>query len=401
MIGIKTYNKYVKISGKTITIKDYIDMENMIGYTVKKNNSTNDESKELYKSLNKEMEGNFTERELCTNASIKLFKILDKLIEGELTERESYEKHCLRATQNLFDTVECNIDKWQAYNPKTEKYNGGKCTTKFLTLTFKEEIEDIKKANYEFTKFNKRLSWDLYKINKNVMKYICVPEIQEKRYKEYQCEVWHYHVIYFNLPFKKWDKLLEIWKDKTKGGLFVESIENDKDGKPIESVTKYVAKYVSKCNSQGLQNYDLWSKRGLQNKKRFMTSKGLYKPIERRYLIEDEEMAGVYEESVNSSYDAKTYETKYRGKIVLTKYKMEQLQSKRLLRDLESMNKCNLLKNNYQTKENLISKLFNELDIKKELEEIEIDKKFEKYPMAIARDLIKKIETDGQLRMTI
>ena len=61
MIGIKTYNKYVKISGKTITIKDYIDMENMIGYTVKKNNSTNDESKELYKSLNKEMEGNFTE----------------------------------------------------------------------------------------------------------------------------------------------------------------------------------------------------------------------------------------------------------------------------------------------------------------------------------------------------
>ena len=40
--------------------------------------------------------------------------------------------------------------------------------TKFLTLTFKENIQDIEYANNEFKKFIKRLNYDLYKTKKQI-----------------------------------------------------------------------------------------------------------------------------------------------------------------------------------------------------------------------------------------
>jgi hypothetical protein len=44
--------------------------------------------------------------------------------------------------------------------------------TKFLTLTFKENIQDIEYANNEFKKFIKRLNYNLYKTKKANLKYI-------------------------------------------------------------------------------------------------------------------------------------------------------------------------------------------------------------------------------------
>jgi len=67
----------------------------------------------------------------------------------------------------------------------------------FLTLTFKEPVEDLQQANGEFKKFIKRLNYSLGL----ELKYLTVPEIQMKRFQKYGVKVWHFHTIFFNLPY--------------------------------------------------------------------------------------------------------------------------------------------------------------------------------------------------------
>jgi hypothetical protein len=120
----------------------------------------------------------------------------------------------------------------------------------FITLTFADNIKNIKQANYEFKKFIQRLNYK-YKIQS---KYIAVIEFQKRG-------AVHYHVVFFNLPYitslTKFEK--QTWGN---GFTKVESPRN------INDVTKYVGKYMSK---------ELLDKR-LVGQKAYFTSRGIQRP---------------------------------------------------------------------------------------------------------------------------
>lgn len=137
--------------------------------------------------------------------------------------------------------VDCNFDR----------------STKFMTLTFKENQQDISYTNIEFNKFIKRLNYHLYKTKKQQLKYLAVWEKQKRG-------AIHYHIIFFALPFIKAKTLQEIW-----GYGFVKLNKIDVDSQ--ENRGRYVSKYFSK---------DLELKE--HKKKAFFKSQNLKMPIIRR-----------------------------------------------------------------------------------------------------------------------
>lgn len=104
--------------------------------------------------------------------------------------------------------------------------------TKFLTLTFKENIQNIEYANNEFKKFIKRLNYDLYKTKKANLKYLATWEKQQRG-------ALHYHIILFQFPFISFDCLTTIW-----GHGFVKINKIDVDN--IENRGRYISKYFDK-----------------------------------------------------------------------------------------------------------------------------------------------------------
>lgn len=104
--------------------------------------------------------------------------------------------------------------------------------TKFMTLTFKKNIQDITYTNYEFNKFIKRLNFHLYHVKKQSLKYLAVWEKQKRG-------AIHYHVVFFSFPYIKVKQLQEIW---THG--FVKINKVDVDSK--DNRGRYISKYFSK-----------------------------------------------------------------------------------------------------------------------------------------------------------
>lgn len=104
--------------------------------------------------------------------------------------------------------------------------------TKFMTLTFKENVQEISYTNYEFSKFIKRLNFYLYNAKKQHLKYIAVWEKQKRG-------AIHYHIVFFSLPFIKIKKLQEIWEHG-----FVKLNKIDVDSK--DNRGRYISKYFTK-----------------------------------------------------------------------------------------------------------------------------------------------------------
>lgn len=127
-------------------------------------------------------------------------------------------------------------------------------TSKFVTFTFADNIQDLKTANYEWKKFKQRLN-DYF--DKDI-KYLVVIEFQERG-------AIHYHVVFFNIPFVRQDVLSRLWGN---GYVWINKIDN------VDNVGAYVCKYLTK---------DTMDHR-LRGKKCYFCSRGLYKPIE---IIDD------------------------------------------------------------------------------------------------------------------
>lgn len=172
--------------------------------------------------------------------------------------RENFLKSIVRARKRVFDVIACNVNVIPDLQGEIHR-------PKFWTLTFAENITDLKTANSEFTKFNKRLSFYLYGVRKNVLKYICIPEFQKRG-------AVHFHVLYFNLPYIEKDKFQNIWGN---GWTWVESVSKKED---IIDFASYVAKYINKENSKGEDNFDIYQEKDLLNQKRYFCSRGLNKP---------------------------------------------------------------------------------------------------------------------------
>lgn len=193
-----SYNKRVVISGNQIEIYSY-EKDIIYGYKDKKKKSqgrrsvANDEDKEI----NRE----------------KVFR---------------------RARTELRRLINSNVEE----------------DSKFLTLTFKDNVIDLDYANNEFKKFIKRLNYH-FKIK---VKYSCVVEFQKRG-------AIHYHVILYNLRGKiDLHNLSSIWGH---GFIKLNKI------KGVDNVGAYICKYMTKSEDNRLEG-----------RKMYFNSRNLNKPTE-------------------------------------------------------------------------------------------------------------------------
>ncbi|MFA5360190.1 MAG: hypothetical protein WC349_04520 [Patescibacteria group bacterium] len=179
----------------------------------------------------------------------------------EPNHEEVLKSSARRAKRNIKRLIYANSFKWlkknnKPYQPIT------------LTLTFKDNIINLKAANYEFTKFIRRLNYETNriegkKLKQSNLKYLAVFEQQERG-------AIHYHMIFFNLPYIEniYDKLRDIWgqgRIMVGGKRKFEKIRNQlKLKKIIDYFIKYILKSIMENN--------------FPNQKKYIASKGLLKP---------------------------------------------------------------------------------------------------------------------------
>ncbi|WP_333880555.1 Rep protein [Lysinibacillus capsici] len=128
--------------------------------------------------------------------------------------------------------------------------------TKFVTLTFQDNVTDVEFSNTEFKKFIQRLNRRLAKKSQKA-KYLATWEKQKRG-------AIHYHVIFFSLEYIKKSELEKIWRNG-----FVQVNKVDVDSK--ENRGRYLSKYFAK---------DLDIKE--HKKKAFFKSQNLKTPIVRK-----------------------------------------------------------------------------------------------------------------------
>lgn len=194
---------------------------------------------------------------------------------SESDKRVTRKKTMSKAKTTLRRLINANIGMWE-HQPK------------FMTLTFAENVQDIKQANYEFKKFRQRLEYDL-----NLkLKYAVVMEFQKRG-------AIHYHALFFNLPYIDNQKLASIWSH---GFVKINVIDN------VDNVGAYVTKYMTKESGESDR---------LLGKKSYFTSRGLYKPEEvvDAKKIEQLEAALSSHETYKSSFA-----NDYLGNIQYTQY---------------------------------------------------------------------------------
>lgn len=157
-------------------------------------------------------------------------------IADEEHKKINREKTCQRASKNLRRIINTNYIKG---------------ASRFITLTFKDNVQDLDFANNEFKKFIKRFNYYLgFKLE-----YSAVIEFQKRG-------AIHYHCIFYNIKQKlNLPRMYEIWGH---GSINVKRISH------VDNVGAYMVKYMSK-------NAD---DERLIGKKMYFNSRGLKKPTE-------------------------------------------------------------------------------------------------------------------------
>ena len=221
-------------------------------------------------------------------------------ITDEDTKKMNRAKTSNRSARNVRRLVNSNIEK----------------NSKFVTLTFEEDIRELKDANYIFKKFKQRLEYQL-KIN---LKYLCVPEFTKKGRV-------HFHVIFFNLPFIKNTTLGMIWGH---GFIKINKIDN------CDNVGSYVAKYMTKENEK------------LIEQKSYFTSRNLEKPIE---IINEKEIE-ILADSLSPTdvvYE-QTFENDFVGQVKYTQYNLKRQE---VLNKYKKIEKRKIIERNINSVENV------------------------------------------------
>ena len=126
--------------------------------------------------------------------------------------------------------------------------------SKFLTLTYAENMQDLETFYYDWKMFVKSMSRKDYNL-----KYLYVLEYQERG-------AIHAHIIIFNQEYIPVEIIEESWKH---GFVKINSI------KEIKNLGAYVCKYLTK---ETLSEY---------NSKSYHCSRGLNRPIERKITLDD------------------------------------------------------------------------------------------------------------------
>ena len=186
-----------------------------------------------------------------------------------------------RAKREVRRLINSNVDAW-----------GEK--PKFFTLTFAENVMDIKWANNEFKKFRQRLSRHIWGCPNN-LKYVAVIEFQKRG-------AVHYHVVTFNMPYVPHSVLEEIWGN---GWVHIRVIDD------CDNVGAYVTKYMTKdCDDERLRE-----------QKCYFSSRGLVKPVEE--IIEKEDLDALRVAlSPNKTYKME-FQNEYVGKVSYEQYNLK------------------------------------------------------------------------------
>ncbi|MFS5615469.1 Rep protein [Streptococcus agalactiae] len=163
-------------------------------------------------------------------------------------------KNRLNSKWELTRLIDCNFTK----------------STKFLTITTKENITDRTTFNKIFDNFMKRLNYKVFNQKKKKLKYVGVYE-QQKR------GAYHAHLLFFNLPYIKHSDLIKIWNH---GSVWINKINVDSKS----NIGRYITKYMEKGMDQ-----ELLANKG---KKSYIASKNLLRPKE--ILLYDKDSVNDY-----------------------------------------------------------------------------------------------------------
>lgn len=166
----------------------------------------------------------------------------------------------------------------------------GDCS--FVTLTFREPIEDIEYANIEFNKFIKRLKYHLDKLDSAFeLKYLAVNERTKKNRV-------HYHIVFFYFPYIKKSVFEKIWGYGFIDIRLIRENMKTKDGElvPRTNVALYVSKYFAK--QYELANIDLQTGKinnDSYKKKAFFKSVNLEKVVYEKQFYSDDVLSSIME----------------------------------------------------------------------------------------------------------
>jgi len=134
----------------------------------------------------------------------------------------------------------------------------------FLTLTFSENITDVRIANRLFSKFIQRFNYELFDCKEKKLAYVAVPQFQERG-------AVHYHVCVFNLPYihgsageSVYSLIRRVWRQ----GTFINLKKINSDF----GIYNYIRRYMQK-------NFD---DSRLLRKRKFFYSSACLQPLEVR-----------------------------------------------------------------------------------------------------------------------
>ena len=182
---------------------------------------------------------------------------------GSVTEIYNYEKpvYLGKKTKGR-PKLSCNIEVKKINREKVSSrirnnvrrliLNNFDESCRFITLTFKENITDLRIANREFKKFIQRLRYQY-----SDFKYLAVIEFQQRG-------AVHYHML-CDLDFIEVAEIEKIWEN---GFVWIKDLLKANNGKPVDNVGAYLVKYMNK---------NILDKR-LMGKKAYFTSRNLVRP---------------------------------------------------------------------------------------------------------------------------
>lgn len=159
------------------------------------------------------------------------------------------DKSLARARREIRRIIWCNLNKY----------------SKFLTLTYKENMQDIQQFYYDWQIFTTNMKRKGYRLN-----YLYVLEHQKERgikYNQGEGAI-HAHVVIFNDEYIPWEVIKTSWKH---GVIDLHKIRD------IGNLGAYVCKYLTK---DALAEY---------NSKSYHCSQGLKRSVERKITLTEGE----------------------------------------------------------------------------------------------------------------
>lgn len=173
---------------------------------------------------------------------------------------------------------------------------------KFITLTYKKNVQDLEQADNDFKNFVKRFK---YKFDLKELPYIAVREFQKRG-------AIHFHML-CKFPFefeneehiKHWERVFgqDIWKQ---GFVDIKPIDH------VDNVGAYLIKYMTKNVSVEL----------FKGKKVYLCSKGLERPLV--YRGDDaERIINLYNLDNKKEVFTNSYESEYLGNICYKEYNLK------------------------------------------------------------------------------